>query len=326
MSLPPLRRIVAPAAVMAITGSLLMATPAHAAPDPLDAVRTVSDAASDPAAAVLDATAALVDGDSASVAASASAAGVETLFPADAASDITLATSPDDGSASVAVSISLPVTGAEAEVADGTAVSYSSDGVDVVTTAKETGAVQIATVLDGPDAPTAYDYVYDLPEGAALEADGAGGALIVDDYGIPLGHVAAPWAYDSTGAAIPTHYEILGSTLRQVVEHRTAGVSYPVVADPTTTLFPWGIRVNFSKAETKSIANSPAPNAAAAFCRFFRATVPGIVCAALSLVVVNRWLTVFKNAANRGRCAEIHVPHLTGPVLWSAHLASACRA
>lgn len=48
-----------------------------------------------------------------------------------------------------------------------------------------------------------------------------------------LGRIAAPWARDATGRAVPTRYEIRGSTLVQVVEHRGGNVSYPVVADPS---------------------------------------------------------------------------------------------
>lgn len=63
----------------------------------------------------------------------------------------------------------------------------------------------------------------------------SGGATARTPEGDLLILVAPPWAVDAAGAAINTHFEIQGSRLTQVVEHRTAGVSYPVVADPTVS-------------------------------------------------------------------------------------------
>jgi hypothetical protein len=40
------------------------------------------------------------------------------------------------------------------------------------------------------------------------------------------------WATGADGAPVPTHVEVQGSTLVRVVEHRSASVAYPVVADP----------------------------------------------------------------------------------------------
>jgi hypothetical protein len=61
--------------------------------------------------------------------------------------------------------------------------------------------------------------------------------MILDHKRRELGVIAAPWARDANGRAIPTRYEIQGTTLVQVVDHRRPGVVYPVVADPN--LFSW---------------------------------------------------------------------------------------
>lgn len=45
--------------------------------------------------------------------------------------------------------------------------------------------------------------------------------------------IAPAWARDAAGRKIPTHFEVNGTTVSQVVEHRGVGVSYPVVADPS---------------------------------------------------------------------------------------------
>lgn len=58
-----------------------------------------------------------------------------------------------------------------------------------------------------------------------------GSVLITDSSDNFVGAVSPPWAKDAVGTLLPTHYEIEGETLTQVVEH-AAGISYPVVADP----------------------------------------------------------------------------------------------
>ncbi len=78
--------------------------------------------------------------------------------------------------------------------------------------------------------PTQYEYSLSLPEGASLEAISDGSVAVVGSDGIVIGLFAAPWAKDATGAAVPTHYEIEGTALTQVVQHGSA--AYPVVADP----------------------------------------------------------------------------------------------
>ena len=41
-----------------------------------------------------------------------------------------------------------------------------------------------------------------------------------------------PWAKDANGQDVPTHYEIDGTIVTQIVEHKGDDVAYPVVADP----------------------------------------------------------------------------------------------
>lgn len=54
-----------------------------------------------------------------------------------------------------------------------------------------------------------------------------------DPAGQEAAMVAPPWALDADGRSIPTHYEIDGGRLTQVVDTAdTADVTYPVVADP----------------------------------------------------------------------------------------------
>lgn len=84
-------------------------------------------------------------------------------------------------------------------------------------------------------------------------------------------HAAAPWAFDANGTPVPTHYEVQGSTLVQVVDHTGAGIAYPVVADPTfitgTNVWFGGFygAVRFNRTETNQIAAGAGAATAALF-------------------------------------------------------------
>ncbi len=58
-----------------------------------------------------------------------------------------------------------------------------------------------------------------------------GGVSVIGSDGVPVGQIAAPWAYDANGTGVDTSYRIDGSTLIQNVDH--VGATYPVVADPS---------------------------------------------------------------------------------------------
>jgi len=64
----------------------------------------------------------------------------------------------------------------------------------------------------------------------ALNADGA-----------PIAQLATPWARDANGRDVPTRFEIDGTTVVQVVEHRGAGFAYGITADPWWNPSSWKI-------------------------------------------------------------------------------------
>lgn len=67
--------------------------------------------------------------------------------------------------------------------------------------------------------------------------------------------MAAPWATDANGNDVATHYEVVDGSLVQVVDHRSSGVAYPVVADPQITTINWfQTRIRWNRAETATIA------------------------------------------------------------------------
>lgn len=160
---------------------------------------------------------------------------------------VDIPTSPDGtisvGDGSAAVEIGLPEVVSADGVLDqsGETVVYSDaqQPADVAVQATDGGARALVTIKDAT-APDRYAFPVDGPEGSRLvpatEIMGAdydtGEVLLVAADGLTvLGTFDAPWATDANGAAVPTRYEIEGSTLVQVVEFGE-DTAFPVVADP----------------------------------------------------------------------------------------------
>lgn len=100
--------------------------------------------------------------------------------------------------------------------------------------------VQMLTTMMSPDAPTRHSYDLDLAPGQQLQLVDDG-VVVTDADGSVILSAAAPWATDAEGNAVPTTYEVDGSTLTQVVEHTTVDAAYPIVADPIW-LAPWVVK------------------------------------------------------------------------------------
>ncbi len=101
--------------------------------------------------------------------------------------------------------------------------------------------VQMLTTLEDALAPTRYDYRVALQEGDRLVSTEKG-ASILGPNGRARIALSAPWATDARGKAVPTHYEVNGDVLTQVVAHRgVSDVAYPIVADPIW-LAPWVVK------------------------------------------------------------------------------------
>ncbi|MFE7843671.1 DUF2599 domain-containing protein [Microbacterium sp. NPDC057407] len=223
-------KLMCTAAVTAVilTGGVLV--PANAEEPGSDALAAIQAAAPEVLEGVADA-----PGDGSGEVAidlEADSTAVSVTVPVDPADGITL----DSGAAGGGVvGLGLPnaESAATATKEGNGVVSYDNgDGSTTVPVVKEDGSVQVATTIDGPDAPTRYDYPLTLPDGATAELDPETGAVsFIGTDGAWLGGVAPAWANDADGTAIPTRYELAGTTLTQIVDHGT-GVDYPVVADP----------------------------------------------------------------------------------------------
>ncbi len=92
--------------------------------------------------------------------------------------------------------------------------------------------VRAAIAIDSADAPERYPFELG-GDAERLVLDEQDGSVWVFGNGKqPLGHFESPWAYDAEGRTVPTHYEVNGTTLTQVVEHKAGDFTYGIAADP----------------------------------------------------------------------------------------------
>ena len=148
-------------------------------------------------------------------------------------------------------SVGIGVPGAPgmgpARIIDDTVV-FTDQQAGVATTVQPlaNGGVRTSVTIAGPDAPHQYRFPVSLDHGGSLALQDDGSVAISNKVSYPGGHgtagnvitrtvvtstIAAPWAVDADGMAVPTHYSLEGNTLVQHVD-LTATTAFPVVADP----------------------------------------------------------------------------------------------
>lgn len=144
---------------------------------------------------------------------------------------------------------------ARAEVLEPGVVAFDNgNGTTTVPVVKNDGSVQVTTIIASPAAPQEFAYGLSLPDDAAISIDDSGVVLVTSGDTLVLG-VAPPWAVDATGAQVPTHYDLRGNILVQVVDHTSASFEYPVVADPWLGAALFGSV--FQNSSTQKITGAP---------------------------------------------------------------------
>lgn len=222
------RKLVAPVSVAASLLLVAAATPVFAASpdDAADSANAIAQIAPDVLELAVSADTMVSSADSRI----ASTDSAEITLPVDPGDPITYRVGTEK------LEITLPVASesADAKVVDGLVAYDNRDGSTTVPIPQEDGSLQISTVISGPSSPSAYTYELGLPAGYELVPSdvGAGIGIAAADQSDLLGVFAAPWATDSNGQSVPTHYEIQGTNLVQVVDHSAADYTYPIVADP----------------------------------------------------------------------------------------------
>ncbi|RUQ09433.1 DUF2599 domain-containing protein [Curtobacterium sp. HSID17257] len=147
-------------------------------------------------------------------------------------------TDPETGSVStvpastVALSLPFAAQATAGFVESAGVVSYDNGNrSSTVAVLKSDSSVQVNTVMADATAPTRYAYPLAVPQGATVAQQSDGSVAVTDANGYPLGGIAAAWAKDAAGLDVPTHYELDGSLLTQVITP-DAATTFPVVADP----------------------------------------------------------------------------------------------
>lgn len=99
-------------------------------------------------------------------------------------------------------------------------------------------SVRVAVAIDSADAPETYEFRFD---GASTLRPAPDGSIEVRDLlGNVAQTVAPPWALDADGKSVPTHFEVEGTKLTQIIEHRGRDYEYGIVADPEIRAYPGG--------------------------------------------------------------------------------------
>lgn len=147
--------------------------------------------------------------------------------------------------------------GEGSQVAPGVVAYDANNGSSNAVQATEDGSVRMMTVIDNPDAPTAYDYKITVPQGGSVQLSLSGGAVILNSEGLLLSVVDAPWAKDANSKAVETWFSTDGQTLTQHVKHNIPGLAYPVTADPRVSWSWHGVTIYLSRGETNAAAWVP---------------------------------------------------------------------
>ncbi|MFC7431492.1 MULTISPECIES: hypothetical protein [unclassified Agrococcus] len=162
-------------------------------------------------------------------------------------------TGPGEATALV-VTVDVGDETAMAEVASDGSVVYASDAAEDVVVHATDDAVRIQTVIGS--AAELHEIPYAFHDGFVPTSDGT--TFFAIDAEQPSGaavySIDEPWAFDASGAAVETHLEMRGDELVQIVTP-DASTTYPIIADPTFRWVSAGFGVQFTRTETRDIAN-----------------------------------------------------------------------
>lgn len=131
------------------------------------------------------------------------------------------------------------------QASDGTIVYTSDDDASLAVQPLADGTTRFLSILENKDATERFEYRF---EGADLRLQSDGSVLAFAN-GATVGAIAPAWAFDAAGTAVPTHYEVAGDALIQVVDHASGLYEYPITADPW-----WGKQYKLSSKDANKLA------------------------------------------------------------------------
>jgi hypothetical protein len=295
-------KLKSPIMVGVVTAALFAGLAAAPSPAPVDPLAAVSKATPSTVAAAAN----VATTDVGANAIAATIGKTQVTIPTNASAGVKL------GSSGASITVGLPFSGRASHAVKrrNGVVSYdNNNGSITVPVITNDGSVQINTVVQNANAPTRYAYPIDMPAGQTLQLNAAdGSAYVASADGSASVLIAAPWAKDANGNAVPTHYEVNGNTLTQVIDF-TSETAFPVVAGPTTTWLWWGRTAKYNKSETKQIVSFTS-----AAQMFSYLCIIGGLAGAACTTAANLGLQIVKNAAQNalkaGRCIQLNIPYV----------------
>ncbi|WP_050723030.1 hypothetical protein [Microbacterium sp. GCS4] len=204
--------------------------------------------------------------------------GIEAIVPLSAADVVTVASDDNGGQAA---SITLPSEFRESVGTfsdDGTVVYEADSGSALAVQTLTDGSTRVQSVIDS--ATSVHEFEYGVDGYRPYQADSEE-VVFVDADGDFVA-IAQPWAVDANGVSVPTHYEIRGDKVVQVVQPDESTV-YPVVADPTWLWNgpAWGMKLN--RSETSRVRDYAA---AIGMCGLFAKAIAIKVCGVFASYIV----------------------------------------
>lgn len=105
---------------------------------------------------------------------------------------------------------------------------------------------RIVNVLMDSSSKTTFEFRVNLPDAAKLELiDGTVQVILGNEV---LGSLKQPWAFDSAGSQLSTHFSVIGNVIYQHIRTESSTV-FPVVADPY-----WGYVYSYALAVSPETA------------------------------------------------------------------------
>ena len=127
--------------------------------------------------------------------------------------------------------LGLPARGAGTDVGATTVYDATGHGSDPIAVQQLGLGTRALINIDGRTAPERFEFRMGGSV-SRLQLNRDGSVAAYNTSGDLVGGFAAPWAVDAAGRPVATHFVIDGTTLVQIVKHRTRAFDYGVTADP----------------------------------------------------------------------------------------------
>lgn len=101
---------------------------------------------------------------------------------------------------------------------NGVVTSSGPYGVKAVGHVTERMSGQMIGLIDTSAGVHSVDFQVTLPHGDAMRPNADGSIEIVDKDGVSKGQIARPWAVNDAGQKLPSHFEVTGSEVKQVLD------------------------------------------------------------------------------------------------------------